>query len=76
MINLKPVTDWVYEVYFNSAILGEFVIQEDGYYGFIAYNNTNYWSSYALRLLSDKLDEINKEWDQQVKKDIGKSLES
>jgi hypothetical protein len=71
MINLKPLIDGVYEVYFNSVRLGEFVVQSDGYYGFVAKSNAGFWSSYGLRLISDKLDEINKEWDQQVKKDIG-----
>ena len=73
MIQLKS-TDrihGVYEVYFSEKRIGTFLIQDDGYYGFYTESDSGYWSSYALRLIADKLDEMNKEWDDQVKKDIG-----
>lgn len=71
MINIKYVIDGVYLVYFNKKKLGEFVIQDDGFFGFYTNEPSGYWSSYALRLIADKLDEVNKEWNEQVKKDIG-----
>lgn len=71
MINLEYVIDGVYLVYFNKKKLGEFVVQDDGFFGFYTSEPSGYWSSYALRLIADKLDELNKEWDDQVKKDIG-----
>lgn len=71
MINLEYVIDGVYLVYFNKKKLGEFIVQDDGFFGFHTSEPSGYWSSYALRLIADKLDEINKEWDDQVKKDIG-----
>ena len=70
MINLEYVIDGVYLVYFNKKKLGEFVVQDDGFFGFYTSEPSGYWSSYALRLIADKLDELNKEWDDQVKKDI------
>lgn len=71
MINLEYVIDGVYLVYFNKKRLGEFIVQDDGFFGFHTSEPSGYWSSYALRLIADKLDEMNKEWDEQVKKDIG-----
>ncbi len=71
MINLEYVIDGVYGVYFNQKCIGRFTIQDDGYFGFYTNEPSGYWSSYALRLIADKLDELNKEWDEQVKKDIG-----
>ena len=73
MIELKSSNriQGVYEVHFNKKRIGTFLIQDDGYYGFYTESDSGYWSSYALRLIADKLDEVNKEWDDQVKKDIG-----
>lgn len=71
MIQINYVMDGIYAVYFNQKKIGTFVIQDDGYYGFYTESDSGYWSSYALRLIADKLDEMNKEWDEQVKKDIG-----
>ena len=70
MINLEYVIDGVYEVYFNQSRIGEFVVQDDGYYRYVMKNNLGFWSSYGLRLIADKLDELNKTWDEQIKKDI------
>jgi hypothetical protein len=71
MINLEYVIDGVYLVYFNKKKIGEFVVQDDGYYSYVMKNNLGFCSSYGLRLIADKLDELNKEWDEQIKKDIG-----
>jgi hypothetical protein len=72
MINLEYVVDGIHTVYFNKKIIGSFVIQDDGYYGYYTTETSGYWSSYALRSIADALDKLNKDWDEQVKKDIGK----
>jgi hypothetical protein len=73
MIHLEYVIDGVYTVYFNKKkVIGSFVMQDDGYYGYYPNESSGYWSSYALRLVADELDELNKEWDEQIKKDIKK----
>lgn len=72
MIHLEYQIDGVYTVYFNKRkIIGSFVIQDDGYYGYYPNEPSGYWSSYALRLVADELDQINKEWDEQIKKHLG-----
>jgi hypothetical protein len=46
-------------------------MHEDGYYRFLVDEPSGYWSSYALRHVAEKLDELNREWDQQVEKEVG-----
>ncbi len=71
MITTVLISLGIYNIYFNQKCIGCFTIQDDGYLGFYPDEPSGYWSSYALRLIADKLDEMNKEWDDQVKKDIG-----
>ena len=70
MIKTNYVIDGVHAVYFNKKRLGAFVVQDDGYFGFYADEPSGYWSSYALRLIADKLDEMNKTWDDHIKENI------
>lgn len=71
MITVELTTPTAGKVYFNQKYLGIVVVQDDGYYGFLSNEPSGYWSSYALRLIADKLDEMNKDWDEHIKKDIG-----
>ena len=71
MIDLEYIIDGVYVVYFNTKKIGEFTVQDDGFFGFYPNELSGYWSSYALRLIADKLDELNKEWDEYIKKNLG-----
>ena len=71
MIHLSYVTNGVHLVYFNRKVIGKFIMQDDGYYGYYTTETLGYWSSYALRGIADALDEINREWDEQIKKDLG-----
>ena len=70
MIETNYVIDGVYAVYFNKKRLGAFVIQDDGYFGFYPDDLKGYWSSNALRLIADKLDEINAAWDEYIDKNL------
>ena len=63
------VIDGVHTVYFNKKQIGVFTMQDDGYLGFYVVGD-GYWSSYALRLIADKLDEMNKTWDDHIKENI------
>lgn len=47
----------------------EFVVGDDGYYYY--WPNRNFsggYPAYALRLIADELDRLNKDWDDQIKK--------
>ena len=55
-------------LYRNSSIeLGEFLMGEDGYYQFWV-SDMNFAED-MLKDISDKLIELNKEWDEQIKSD-------
>ena len=71
MIHLSYVTNGVYLVYFKTKVIGKFIMQDDGYYGYYTTETSGYWSSYALRGIADALDKINQEWDEQIKKHLG-----
>ena len=71
MIHLSYVTNGVYLVYFKTKVIGKFIMQDDGYYGYYTTDTSGYWSSYALRGIADALDDLNREWDEQIKKHLG-----
>lgn len=59
----------------NKACLGDLLKLEDGYYQWFPNDDqTGCWSSYILREIADKLDELNDEWDQEVKRGLSESL--
>ena len=60
-----------YHVYFNEKKVGDFDLDIDGYYHFWPNPSLNgSYTSYSLRLISDRLDEVNKKWDNQIKQDL------
>ena len=70
LIRLEKVDD-DYHVYFdNGVLLGEFYAEVDGYYVFTPKLRGGFWKSYVLRTIADKLDELNKEWDEQIKREL------
>lgn len=58
----KTETDARYEVYFNNRHLGYFYMEVDGFYVFIPKGNIGYWDEFSLRMIVDKLEEMNKKW--------------
>jgi len=71
MINLEKQTNTSYKVLFNTKYLGMAEMGVDGFYNFYADDsNKGYWSSYSLRLIADKLDELNKEWSDYIKENL------
>lgn len=60
----------VYKVsYYNGVYLGEFVTGDDGYLVYFpSKRNNGFWSSSAIRAIADKLDELNKPWDDVIQK--------
>jgi hypothetical protein len=71
IIHLSYVINGVYLVYFKTKVIGKFIMQDDGYYGYYTTETSGYWSSYALRGIADALDDLNREWDESIKKTLG-----
>jgi len=54
-------------MYFNKIYLGDVIQDEGGFYNFIFSNdNQGLWTSYSLRLIAEKLDGLNKEWNDEI----------
>lgn len=55
------------EVFYENGVhLGDFVINDDGYWVFFPELKGGYWDEYILQLLADKLKEINEPWDKEI----------
>ncbi len=67
----KNETDSQIDFYWdNKKYLGTAYREVDGYY--VILNSGGFWSDYALKEISDKLLELNKEWDEQIENDLKK----
>ena len=61
----------------NGKCLGELSRLEDGYYQWwpsAECQTGSCWSAYILREIADKLDELNDEWDKEVKSGLAQAL--
>ena len=51
----------------NTVKAGEILLMDDGYYQFWPEPVTGYWPTWALRQVADRVDSMNKPWDDKVK---------
>jgi hypothetical protein len=63
---LKTESASRYEVYFNKQHLGYFYLEADGFYVFIPKGNIGYWTEFSLRMIADKLEELNKKYNEEI----------
>ena len=54
----------------NGKLIGELLMDVDGYFYFWPEDNNRAWASHHLRELANKLDELNKQWNTQVEKEL------
>jgi hypothetical protein len=67
-IDVQKIERNKYEVLINEKLIGHFIRDVDGYlYYWPLESLSGSWNSNALRLIANKLDEFNKEWDLQIK---------
>ena len=71
-IDTNELADNSFSVFLRDSgkILGEIYKEVDGYYVYQPDKANGCWESYAMRTIADMLDEMNKEWDEQVKKEL------
>lgn len=50
----------------GQSIMGEFIVNDDGYYVFFPSNIKGYYNEFFLQILLNKLTELNKDWDEQL----------
>ena len=63
---LKTESNSRYEVYFNGQHLGYFYLEIDGLYVFIPKSDIGYWNEFSLRMIVDKLEELNKQHNDRI----------
>lgn len=51
--------------------LGEFILDVDGFYVFFPESQGGFYNEYFLKVLLDKLTELNAEWSTTIAKEIG-----
>ncbi len=60
-----------YKVTCAGALVGELYMEADGFYVFDPIvGRTGYWPAWMLRVIADKLEELNKEWTATVMADL------
>lgn len=57
-----------YEIHFEALTIGECIRDADGYFYLFLNNKNSGWSDYTLLELGEALKELNREWNEQVKK--------
>ena len=67
-LTIEPINEHHHKVLFGERIIGNFIMDVDGYYYF-TYDTTQngLWTSYSLRMVADLLDEINKPHEENIK---------
>ena len=71
-LKVKGVNEFIKELYTEKGkVLGTFEMDVDGYFYFWRNEKlTGCDSSYVLRDIADKLDEVNKKWDEHLKNNL------
>jgi len=66
-INITRVSENLYDVYFeNKSYLGQFLRDVDGDFYYWPGKKDGCWSSWSLGLISEKLEELNREYKLQI----------
>jgi hypothetical protein len=71
-LQVEAVNEFIKGLYTEKGkVLGTFEMDVDGYFYFWRNENLKgYDSSDLLRKIADKLDEVNKEWDEHLKNNL------
>ena len=63
-----------YTVLFGVGLqsnIGEMIQDVDGYFYYFPIENGGAWTPWIMRLIADKMDELNKRWDDTVGREVG-----
>jgi len=74
MLTVRELNNGAYRVHYggSSEHLGLIYKEVDGFYVFNVRNNNGFWDAYIMRLIADKLDEMNKDYADLVNKELKK----
>lgn len=54
----------------NGVLLGTSYREIDGFYVFVPEDRHGFWGEHALRMIADRLKELNADWERQLEKDL------
>lgn len=60
----------------NDNVVAVIYQEVDGYYVFDPYENTGFWTSHVLKIIANKLDELNKEYNKVISQYFNKELKT
>jgi hypothetical protein len=63
LVHLKKIGEGYKFNFENGVYLGYAYPEIDGVYVFVFESITGCWNSYVLKMIAERLDELNKEWD-------------
>ena len=68
-MTFNKINDQKYQViYDNGVYIGDLLVEVDGFFVYYPIQNGGAWESHVMRAIADKLDELNKPWQQQIDK--------
>jgi hypothetical protein len=69
MLDLEKKGEGIFKAVFHNGVeVGEFIILEDGYYAFFPnLSRGGAWDEYLLKMISDTLKDLNKDWEAKLK---------
>lgn len=59
----------------NNHLIGELIMDVDGYFYFWP-NNSGCWSSNIMHSIANKLDEVNKQWNDHINQHFSRESET
>ena len=69
-VKAEKITVALYSIRFEKLEIGWAVREVDGYFYFDPCSGGGLWSDYSMRWVADCISELNRPWDEQVKKDL------
>lgn len=68
LLNYIPIQGG-YQVYYeNGVYLGDILTDVDGFYYYWPELRGGSWASIVMRLIADKLDELNQPWEEEIER--------
>lgn len=71
LVKVKDVGNHKEFVFINDFVIGTAYVEADGFYVFLPASGHGFWSSHIMKMIAERLDELNEDWDSQIKKEIG-----
>lgn len=67
-LRYDKIDDSNYLVYFNYKFIGKLTMLSDGYFYYSDYDSSGYWTSYELKSIAIKLEELNRKHDKDIER--------